>query len=193
MTHDEENLARSFCAGEEGSFDALYRQFGERIYRFCRRLCENSSDAEDLAQEVFLAAFRGQMAFKGNSSLTTWLYRIAVYRHNAIRRPTRLVTVALEDVHADHCTGLSHENQINLENAIFNLPHKLRDAFVLVRIEGFTCKEASKILQIPESTLKSRVHTGITILQRILVHEDPVVKQIRVQAAMGSKESYDEL
>ncbi|HLK55908.1 MAG TPA: sigma factor [Chthonomonadaceae bacterium] len=83
MTLDEKNLARRFRAGEAGSFETLYH--GTRIYRFSQGLCGNDACAEDLTQDVFLAAYRGAERFEGRSSLATWLYRIALYRWRNIR------------------------------------------------------------------------------------------------------------
>jgi RNA polymerase sigma factor (sigma-70 family) len=75
--------------GAPASFDALYAEHSNRIYRFCYRLCGHPVDAEDLAQEVFLAAYQGLSGFAGRSSLTTWLYRIAIYRWQRVLKQYR--------------------------------------------------------------------------------------------------------
>ena len=71
-------------------FPAFFRQYGDRIYRFCYRLSGSASDAEDLTQEVFLAAFQGAGRFEGRASVQTWLYRIALNCWRNSRRAPRL-------------------------------------------------------------------------------------------------------
>src|ERR1700704_2912454 len=85
MAADERDLVARFQRGEAGAFDQLYAGYGDRIYRLCYRLCGHAADAEDLAQEVFVAAYQGLDRFAGRSSLTTWLYRIAFFRWGRLR------------------------------------------------------------------------------------------------------------
>ncbi len=179
MTLDEKNLARQFRAGETGSFETLYREYGTRIYRFCQRLCGNDACAEDLTQDVFLAAYRGAERFEGRSSLATWLYRIALFRWRNIRNVRRLETVALEDTTAVLSSDPGHTGleRIALENALSALPAPLREAFLLVKGEGFLCREAAEILGIPEGTLKSRVYSAVVKLQGLLETQESVAPQ----------------
>src|SRR5277367_935266 len=123
MTHDENDLVRRFRTGEAGGFETLYREYGVRIYRFCLRLCGNVADAEDLTQEVFLAAYRGLDRFSGRSSLATWLYRIALYRRRSTNGGRRPQIVPLHEspalLSADPAqTGL---DRISLDNALMQL------------------------------------------------------------------------
>src|SRR5436309_15835483 len=97
MTSGKRVQVRRFQRGEAGSFDALYSDYGDRIYRFCYRLCGHTADAEDLTQEVFLAAYQGLHRFAGRSSVATWLYRIALYRWQRIHGSRRIETVPLDE------------------------------------------------------------------------------------------------
>ncbi len=170
MTLDEKNLARRFRDGEAGSFDTLYREYGTRIFRFCLRLCGNDACAEDLTQEVFLAAYVGAKRFEGRSSLATWLYRIALYQWRNMQKACRLETVPLDDTVAVLSSDPAQAGleRITLENALAALPEPLREAFLLVKSEGFLCREAAEILGIPEGTLKARLYTAVLKLQSLL-------------------------
>jgi RNA polymerase sigma factor (sigma-70 family) len=97
MTLDDRERVRRFQRGEPGGFEALFSDYGDRVYQFCYRLCGHAADAEDLAQEVFLAAYQGLDRIAGRSSVATWLFRIAVYRWRRIRDTRRPETVPLDE------------------------------------------------------------------------------------------------
>ena len=167
MQLNEKQLADGFRTGDAGSFEALYRAYGPRLYRFCLRLSGDVSCAEDLTQEVFVAAFRGADRFEARSSIATWLYRIALYRWRDARDKSRITTVSLHDSDAPLSADPAQIGLQNLEldAAIAALPDALRTAFLLVKAEGFLFREAAEILGVPESTLKSRVALAARQLQ----------------------------
>lgn len=148
------------------SFDALYEAHGTRIYRFCHRLCGNPMDAEDLTQEVFVAAWQSLPRFAGRSTEQTWLYRIALYRWRRVSEMHRPKTVALyeTDVAIDGPTV----TRLALGTAIDSLPHDLRESFLLVKAEGLSHKEASSVLGVPTGTVQSRVFNAIRRLRTLL-------------------------
>jgi RNA polymerase sigma-70 factor (ECF subfamily) len=130
------------------------------------------ADAEDLTQEVFLAAYSGRERFAGRSSITTWLLRIAVFRWRAGLRRRRVDTVPLVDGDgASTDLGNGQIARIVLAHALEQLPVDQREAFVLVRVEGLTCREAADVLGIPEGTLKFRVQRAAARLQSVLTVE----------------------
>jgi RNA polymerase sigma-70 factor (ECF subfamily) len=150
----------------------LYEAYGGRVYRFCRRLCGNPSDAEDLAADVFLAAFEGWERFEGRSSVATWLFRIAVFRWRALsarRRPEVVPLDAAEFPGGDPAPG--QIEALEIERAIAALPEPLREALLLVKVEGFKYREAAGILGVPQGTLQSRVHDAVVRLRRELGEE----------------------
>lgn len=173
MTQQEQRIVSQFHAGRPGSFDALYEEYGQRVYRFCRRLTPTMSDAEDLTQDVFVAAYTGRERFAGRSSITTWLLRIAVFRWRANGRRRKIETVALADCGSSEPEQADHAGRevirIALARALETLPSDQREAFLLVRGEGLTCREAAEILAVPEGTLKFRVCRAAERLQRALV------------------------
>ena len=154
--------------GRPPSFDEVFVEYSDRIYRFCYRLCGNPVDAEDLAQDVFVLAYQGLKGFEGRSSLATWLYRIALHRWQRMIRRRGPTTIPLED---DTLAGQvpdparQAEEAIALDGALAALPSILREAFLLVKAEGLTCQEAAEALDIPIGTVKWRVHESVIRLQ----------------------------
>lgn len=181
MTTDEKNLVREFRAGEAGSFETLYRDYGTRLFRFCRRICGNDTDAEDLTQEVFLAAYRGASRFEGRCSLTTWLYRIALYRWRTLYKLRITQGTPIDDSVSSFSSDPAQIglDKVTMDRALSALPEKLREAFLLVKGEGLLYREAAEVLGIPEGTLKSRVQAAIVKLQSLLESEEsaPPAKQ----------------
>ncbi len=135
---------------DPADFAAFYQRYGDRIYRFCYRLSGSVADAEDLTQEVFLAAFQGSGRFEGRATVQTWLYRIALNCWQNVRRIQRLNTTALEDV-AQSGPGLEQAatDSIALTCALAALPDDLREAFLLVKAEGLKYRETAQVLDIP--------------------------------------------
>jgi len=159
---------------DTGSFTELYRQHGDRIYRFCFRLSGSVSDAEDLTQEVFLAAFQGQNRFQGRSSVQTWLYKIALNCWRQSLRKPPLGMGVLEENTAQARPGLEQAvtDQIALSCALAALPPDLRETFLLVRAEGLTYREAAQVLDTPQGTVQWRVHEASRRLRVLLAEEE---------------------
>lgn len=150
-------------------FEELFAEHGQALYRTCRRLCGNSSDAEDLVAETFLAAFEGRHRFNGHTSLKNWLFRIALFKWRDLRKKSHRLDHALTDeMLAFQREGIE---DIVIEGAIQNLNEQLRSAFLIVRVEGFSYREGADILQVPEGTLKARVHDATKKLREVLGYE----------------------
>ncbi len=157
---------------DTGSFTEFYRQHGDRIYRFCFRLSGSAADAEDLTQEVFLAAFLGRERFGGRASVQTWLYKIAWNCWRNSRRRPSVETAILEDA-ATNGPDLAQAvtDQIALTCALSALPPDLRETFLLVRAEGLTYREAASVLDIPQGTAQWRVHEASKRLRALLAED----------------------
>lgn len=152
------------------TFEALWAAHGARIYRFCYRLCGDKTDAEDLTQDVFVAAWQSLPRFAGRSTEQTWLYRIALYRWNRVRQSRRPETVPLSDF--DGFSSASTLTKISLDAAIDSLPADLRAPFLLVKAEGLTHKEAAAVLELPTGTVQSRVFAAARRLRELLSEEE---------------------
>jgi RNA polymerase sigma-70 factor, ECF subfamily len=189
MTMDGRDPMRQFPSGTSGSFEALYAEYGDRIYRFCYRLCGHTADAEDLTQEVFLAAYQSLPRFAGRSSVATWLYRIALYRWRRLHGARRPETVPLDEELAavsPDPAGAGIE-RISLERALAVLPDALRDAFLLVKAEGLKYREAAAVLGIPQGTVQSRVHDAAVMLRALLAEHGEEARGCELSAAGGRK------
>jgi RNA polymerase sigma-70 factor, ECF subfamily len=193
MPEDGRELVRRFRNGEAGAFERLYDEYGDRVYRFCFRLCGQAADAEDLTQEVFIAAYQGLDRFAGRSSLATWLYRIALYRWRGLQGaapPTVPLELEPEGTAAVPDPAPSRIERLSLESAIARLPESLRDAFLLVKSEGLKYREAARVLGVPQGTVQSRVHDAIVRLRVLLAEEgrDPLAASDRQAEAEDSRD-----
>jgi len=158
-------LAGKIRSGDGVAFEELYRQHATRLYNLSYRMAGSASDAEDLLQDIFLLAYRKLGSFRGESSLGTWLYRLAMnHCLDALRsRQARMgqQTDSLDEEVAPvpaATPALGAVSRIDLERAIGKLPEACRAAFLLHDVEGFGHQEVGAILGISEGTSKSQVH-----------------------------------
>jgi RNA polymerase sigma-70 factor (ECF subfamily) len=172
-TRDGDLVAR--CrAGDVDAFETIYNQHAARIYTLACRMAGSPHDGEDLLQEIFLQAHRKLASFKGDSSLGTWLYRLALnhcldYVRSRRAKMGRLTDTldaegAMEPVAARE-TPIA---RVDLERALQQLPQGCREAFVLHDVEGFDHKEVAKLLGIAEGTSKSQVFKARSRLRGLL-------------------------
>ncbi|MEO5820618.1 MAG: RNA polymerase sigma factor [Vicinamibacteraceae bacterium] len=165
---DDRRLVARCRAGERDACEDLYRRHAPRVLGLARRMVGPTDDAEDAAQDVFLAVFRKLDSFRGESSLATWLYRLAMNvcldRLRSRGHRERKVTDEFDADDASHVAApapvgrLSPGAAIDLERAIAALPQAARAAFLLHDVEGFDHREVGTILGIAEGTSKSQVH-----------------------------------
>ncbi len=166
---------------ERNAQETLYRDHVDRVLVFARQLTGNQADAEDLTQEVFLAAFRGLDRFAGRSSVRSWLIGIAVrrWRDEWRRRhphsdrsleelgPERQPHAAGNDTLADRVVST-----MALTTALERLNLPLREAFLMVAQQGFTHREVAEILETPVGTIKWRVAEAVRQLRRALTEQE---------------------
>lgn len=159
-------LAGRIRNGDGAAFETLYRQHATRLYNLAGRMAGSFQEADDLLQEIFLLAYRKLGSFRGDSSLGTWLYRLAVnHCLDVLRsRQSRMahLTDSMDAPHAAEVAtpgpALGAVSRIDLEHAIAALPPACRAAFLLHDVEGFGHMEVGAILGISEGTSKSQVH-----------------------------------
>jgi RNA polymerase sigma-70 factor (ECF subfamily) len=170
-------LAHRCRQGDAGAFEELYRAHAGRLYNLLLRMAGSAQEAEDLLQEVFLNAHRKLGSFRGDSSLGTWLYRMAVnHCLDFLRgRQARMAkaTGSLDDDDAAEPAATAPAipqavNRIDLERAIAQLPDGCRTVFVLHDVEGFEHNEIAKMLGVSEGTSKSQVHKARMKLRAML-------------------------
>jgi RNA polymerase sigma-70 factor (ECF subfamily) len=170
-------LARSAANGDMASFEEIYKRHHRRVYSICLRMLQNTSEAEDLTQDVFIQLYRKIGSFRGDSAFTTWLHRMTV---NQVLMHFRKRTVKYEKTTEEGETpvqivsGTSNPDRmrvvdkIALDNAIEQLPTGYKNVFVLHDVEGFEHEEVARILGCSVGTSKSQLHKARLKLQKLL-------------------------
>jgi RNA polymerase sigma-70 factor, ECF subfamily len=170
-------LAQRCRQGDTAAFEELYRAHAGRLYNLVFRMAGSAEHAEDLLQEVFLHAHKKLGSFRGDSSLGTWLYRLAVNqcldflrgRQAKMAKTTRSLD---EDGAIEPAAVMpaipTAVSRIDLERAIARLPEGCRAAFVLHDVEGFEHNEVARLLGVSEGTSKSQVHKARMKLRAML-------------------------
>lgn len=153
--------------GAQGVEEA-YAEYGDALFRFALRLCGHRDDAEDLVVETFVEAHRRWGTFRGIGSRRAWLYGIAANRARMARRRAR-PTEPLSDGIPQ--SGPDATDRLVLEEAIARLPPKRRAAFLLVKAEGLTAREAAEALGRPLGTVLYEVHRAVHELRTALGEE----------------------
>ena len=170
-------LARRCGLGDMAAFEELYRTHAARLYSLVLRMIGSPQDAEDLLQDVFLHAYRKLGGFRGESSLGTWLYRLAVNQCLDFLRGRQTKMARVTGSYDD--SGMSEPvapapvvpdaiSRVDLERAIARLPDGCRTAFVLHDVEGFAHHEVADMLGVSEGTSKSQVHKARLKLRALL-------------------------
>ena len=180
---DDAALIRRSLGGDQEAFGVLVSRHARSILSVTSRMLGRTADAEDVAQETFVAAFRSLARFQFDAKFSTWLYRIAVNKCTdalRARRPTVSLDQPADDDTTpawqplDDATPEWELEQVELawelDKGIEALPHMYRESFVLKHIEGLDYDEMSAILGVHRDTLKMRVYKARTLLCRSLAH-----------------------
>jgi RNA polymerase sigma-70 factor (ECF subfamily) len=186
---DEARLVARLVARDEAAFNALVRAYERRVFALLVRMSGSRAEAEDLAQEVFVQVFKGIGSFRGESKLSTWIYRIAVnlsknrskylrvrktdrqeqlesLEERAPAAETRRANIAPAERPDDMMAGRQLERIV--QAAILELEPTFRECLVLRDIEDLSYDEIAAITSLPEGTVKSRIHRARTQLKEIV-------------------------
>jgi len=184
---DEATLVADLRAGSEEAFAYLLAVYQTPVYNLTMHMLGNGADAADVLQEVFVKVFKGIKYFHGESSLRTWIYRIAVHEASNHRRgwlrrlrhePFSMDEMGPESVVAGAGAGSGiqtpyqaleqQERQQLVRRALASLTEPYRMAVVLREIEDLSYEEIAQILCVAEGTVKSRLLRGRELLRRKL-------------------------
>jgi RNA polymerase sigma-70 factor (ECF subfamily) len=181
-------LLEGLRAGEEWAYESLLERFQHPVYSLVQRLIDDPSEAGDVTQDVFLKVFRNIGSFRGQSSLKTWIYRIAVNEAHNRRRwfgRHRRCEVELEGEETgrswlDHLSDparnpydlvLNQERHAAIEKALAELNPVFRTAVVLRDLEDLSYEEIADVLDISIGTVKSRILRGRESLRKALMEQ----------------------
>jgi len=183
MGRSDEELVEACQAGESSAFDVLVARWEDKIRGAAYRLLGSEEEARDAAQEAFLKAYRGLPAFKQEARFSSWLYQIAINlcRDRLRRRKGRTMVSleALEEVGpviaGREPAALDLVQQLDLRRAvrraIGELSEEQREVVILKEYQGLTFLEIAQALDLPISTVKTRLYRGLGQLRLSLEDE----------------------
>ena len=192
---DEAALVAELKAGSERAFNQLIAQYHQPIYSVIARSLQDPADASDITQEVFIKVFRNVCGFHGESSLRTWIYRIALHEASNQRRwwsrhkrqeiameapcggrdpdcegePLSIGATLADEHDSPFDYAANAETRKRVEAALREVPEAFRTVVILREIEGFTYEEIAEILVVNLGTVKSRLTRGRAALRDILL------------------------
>jgi RNA polymerase sigma-70 factor (ECF subfamily) len=177
---DERELIEALKRGEPQALDTFYRAYARTVLAWAIRLGGPSTDAEDIAQDVFAVAFRKIESFRGESRLSTWLFSITRnVLHNARRKAAlrKLVTIdRLEEIPSGHPSSLDHvqrmQDRARVQAALQKLKRPQREVLVLMDLEGRSAPDVAEMLGIPAGTVYSRLHYARKAFAKVLARMD---------------------
>ncbi len=176
-THSDKRLVQRMKSGEARAFEEFVDSYGAHILRLTRRYVSNPADCEDLVQEIFFDIYRSIGAFRGDSALTTYIYRIAVnhcLRHCQRNRSNDLPLQEGDDTadtdwrNKPEDSAVKSELKTQVQTALSTLPDLQRDVVILHELHGLTYQECAEVLEVPVGTVKSRLSGGFRRLRESL-------------------------
>jgi RNA polymerase sigma-70 factor (ECF subfamily) len=177
----DEQLVAAWVDGDRAAFDELVRRYERRVYAICYRYFGNATDAEDAAQDAFVALFRRAHTYAGGAAFSTWLYRVAVNACNDLarkrgRRPKKAdveVGDLAETLASSDDLLERRELALELRGALDALDAETREAIVLHDVQGVPYADIAALQGVAVGTVKSRVHRGHGRLAALLVQLRP--------------------
>lgn len=173
-------LIRQATKGDAYAFEQLMRRHESRMYAVAVRMCGNREDAQDCVQDAMLRVYRALDRFKGQSSFSTWVYRITMntcldeLRRRKVRASTSLDTLLesgwspSDETDTPERHALRSEQRTALAKAIAELPEDMRSAIVLRELQGLSYEEISEVLTVNVGTIKSRISRGREKLRQLI-------------------------
>jgi RNA polymerase sigma-70 factor (ECF subfamily) len=166
-------LVERVQAGDKHAFDLLVLKYQHKIIKLIMRYVRDPSEAQDVAQEAFIKAYRALPKFRGDSAFYTWMYRIAINTAKnhlvaARRKPVDFASdmgdeegfewhPAMQDRDSPESVALGDELRRLVEDTIGALPDELRTAIMLRELEGLSYEDISRVMDCPVGTVRSRI------------------------------------
>ncbi len=185
ISQDELDLIERLKRGEESAFRSLVEQYQDLVYNTALGVVQNESDAEDVAQEVFIQVFRSIGTFKSEAKLSTWIYRITTTRALDLLRARKSkkrfgllkrLWETEEESPVENISDFNHpgvslerkEEAAQLMTAIAQLPENQKVAFVLHKLEGLSYLEIAEVMGNTLPAVESLMHRARLNLRKIL-------------------------
>lgn len=188
MNATDNQLIDRALGGESDAFGALVRRWERPIYSLTFRMLGHSEDARDATQETFISAYSNLKNFRGDAKFSSWLYRIAInVCHSKLRRRGGKTDASLEqqqedvgfepasDARSAEETVLDAQVSSHVRRALAAIPPDMRQVIVMKEYEGLKFHEIAEILDVPVSTVKTRMYAGLKELRKRLEHLRPAL------------------
>jgi len=213
LQSEETALIEELRAGSEEAFAWLIARYHQPIFSLLARTVQDRTEAADLTQEVFVKVFRGVGNFHGESSLRTWIYRIALHEASNQRRwwmrhkqreipieqemtegdagtAVRLKEMLVDPAESPFEIAVHAENRARVEAALMQVPEPFRTTLILRDIEGFVYEEVAEMQGVNLGTVKSRLVRGRAALKAILtapVADKRSMESARFEVPLGEE------
>jgi RNA polymerase sigma-70 factor (ECF subfamily) len=186
LNAQERELIERLKRRDEAAFSGFVREYQERVFRLLLRMIGDRAEAEDLAQEVFISIFKAIDGFRGDSQLSTWVYRVAAnHCRNRIKyltRRRRQVTDGYDEQTEEQTLGRAaqarpeapdqlmeaRQTEQLLQSGLLSLDEEQRELIVLREVEHLSYEEIMAITGLPEGTVKSRLHRARASLREYI-------------------------
>lgn len=212
LQSDEAAMIEELQAGSEEAFAWLIARYHQPIFSLLARTVQDSTDAADLTQEVFVKVFRGVGSFHGESSLRTWIYRIALREASNQRRwwarhkqqevpietevgdgsggtPVLLKDQLMDPGESPYQLAVQSETRQRVEAALAQVPEPYRSTLILRDIDGFVYEEVAEMQGVNLGTVKSRLVRGRAILKTLLTAPKTVESELHGFNVLGGEEA----
>jgi RNA polymerase sigma-70 factor (ECF subfamily) len=178
----DEQLVESAVSGDAEAFGKIVERWERKIFALCFGMLGREDEARDAAQEAFIAAYRNIGSFRGDAKVSSWLHRIAVNQCLTTKRRTKTRSEEFLNDETEEDTRIfvapaslsplrtteQNERLKLVRQAVTSLPEDLREVVVMKEFEELTFQEISEVLELPLSTVKSRMYTALKQLRRKL-------------------------
>ena len=180
---DDRELVKRAQRGDKTAFDALVTKYQYKVINLVGRFVKDEDEAQDVAQEAFIKAYRGLANFRGDSAFYTWLYQIVInsaknYIVSKNRRtPPSMVDVeeaermnaaSMKELDTPEGLMLTREIEKTVWQAVQELQEDLKTAITLREIEGMTYDEIAKVMECPVGTVRSRIFRARAVIDKYL-------------------------
>jgi RNA polymerase sigma-70 factor (ECF subfamily) len=173
LREDDRQAVEACLGGDTQAFDQIVERYQRNVYRLCYRYVNNHFDASDMAQEVFLRAYKALSKFRGDSAFSTWLYRIAVNTclnfRSANRRPVEELSENLTDKRRGALEEIEREERaVRVREAIGHLPDKQRATLILRMYHDLSMEEIAGVMGSSIGTVKANLFHALSKMRKRL-------------------------